>query len=112
MGLRRLSQAAAWVFQVREITGRRLWIVIVDCWGVPTAPLRIARKNNMAKRSAQKMADELFALVETDQGKGFISDGYLGSTPEAVLRIARISLQYTERSARKLRKWIRKYTQE
>ena len=59
--------------------------------------------------NAGKMADELFALVESDQGKAFISDGMDCMKPSDIISAARTSLRYTEKVARKLRKWLGKH---
>ncbi len=59
----------------------------------------------MTKR--EKMAAELFLLVEGDQGKAFISDGLeVLPTPKDIVEAARTSLKYTERVAQTLRAWI------
>jgi hypothetical protein len=54
------------------------------------------------------LADELFALVEHDQGKAFISDGLDALTPMEIVAAARVALRHTERVARKLRAWLRR----
>ena len=59
----------------------------------------------MGKTKAQ-LADELFRLVERDQGAAFISDGLL---PERVFDVARISLHHSEAVARKLKRWLKKH---
>ena len=61
--------------------------------------------NSQSARSA-KLADELFLLVQGDQGKAFISDGLDVLTPADIVEAARTSLRYTERVARKLRQWL------
>ena len=55
------------------------------------------------------LADDLFRLVEHDQGKAFISDGLDVLSPRDILDAANTSLRYTERVARKLRRWLRNH---
>jgi len=55
------------------------------------------------------LTDELFALVQADQGFAFISDDDAKIPDEEVLNRARGALYYTERVARKLRKFIKKH---
>jgi hypothetical protein len=64
------------------------------------------------KDEASRLADEIFALVECDQGKGFISDG-LGAleTADRVFGTVRGALGATERAALKMRAWLRKHGQ-
>ena len=58
---------------------------------------------------AERMADELFFLVQYDQGKAFISDGMDCMKPSDIISAARSSLRRTERVARRLRRWLGKY---
>ncbi len=60
----------------------------------------------LADRRSARLADELFRLVETDQGKAFLSDGLDVLAPADIIRAARTSLWYTERVARKLRRFL------
>lgn len=59
----------------------------------------------MGKTKGQ-LADELFRLVERDQGMAFISDGTL---PDRVFIMARLSLRYSERVVQKLKRWLKKH---
>jgi len=54
------------------------------------------------------LANDLFQLVEADQGFAFISDGLGNLSREEIVGVARASLMYTENVARKLRKWIKR----
>jgi hypothetical protein len=60
----------------------------------------------------EKLAEELFLLVESDQGKAFISDGLGNQSRETIMGIARASLLYSENVCRKLRKWIKRNSSE
>jgi len=53
------------------------------------------------------LANDLFQLVEADQGFAFISDGLANLSREEILGVARASLVHTENVARKLKKWIK-----
>lgn len=59
-----------------------------------------------------ELADEVFRLVEYDQGMGFVSDG-LGAckTHPEFFGTVRGHLQYTKRAAEKLRRFLTKYDQ-
>ena len=59
----------------------------------------------MSERS-KALADSLFRAVEVVQGKAFISDGLDALPPASIVRAARTSLRYTEKTARILRQWI------
>lgn len=63
------------------------------------------------KEAAQALADELFGLVEFVQGKAFISDGCGSMSQADIFEMARTSLMYTEETAKKLRRWLKKYGQ-
>jgi len=52
------------------------------------------------------LADELFALVERDQGYSYISDGNGHMTRDQIVAVARASLEAHERCARALRRWL------
>jgi len=65
----------------------------------------------MAKRpSVAKLADELFAKVEYDQGVGFVSDGMgaIGSH-EAFFNAVRSAHKHTAAAERKMRAFLKKY---
>lgn len=60
----------------------------------------------------EKLAAEIFDLVEFDQGKGFISDGLDAlKTERELFEIVRGHLRASERAARKIRGWLKKYGQ-
>jgi hypothetical protein len=60
--------------------------------------------------SAAMLADEVFALVQFDQGKGFVSDGLNAlRTTAKVFEIVRGHLWHTERAAELMKNWLRKY---
>jgi len=63
-------------------------------------------------RTVEQLADEIFALVQFDQGKGFISDG-LGAleTQAKLFAVVRGHLEYTERAAKKIRRWLNSYAE-
>jgi hypothetical protein len=56
-----------------------------------------------------KKADEIFRLVEKDQGFAFISDG-LGAVKslQDLYAIVKITLRHTEKTARLIRAWLKK----
>ncbi len=62
---------------------------------------------SIADPRSTKLADELFVLVQGDQGKAFISDGLDALSPRDIVEAARTSLRFTEASARKLRRFIK-----
>ena len=64
------------------------------------------------KTENEELAEELFLLVEEDQGKAFISDGLGNQSCETIIGIARASLLYSENVCRKLRKWIKRKSSE
>ncbi len=70
-------------------------------------------KPDVSKLDGRKLGAELFGLVEADQGYAFISDGlgYNGDV-EKVFNVARGALRSTESSAKKIRRFLKKYGQE
>lgn len=68
----------------------------------------------MAKTpTVQKLAEEIFAAVQYDQGKAFISDGIEASRSRAQLfAVVRGSLKHSQLVVRKTRAFLRKYGQE
>lgn len=60
---------------------------------------------------SEKLAIELFALVERDQGKAFISDGMGALSTADIYEAARTSLIYSESVVRNLRKWLKRHGQ-
>lgn len=54
----------------------------------------------------EKLADDLFRLLEYDQGFSYISDGMGGQTREDIISIAQVALRSHEKCARLLRKWL------
>lgn len=63
-----------------------------------------------ANKTVEALADEIFRLVEADQGKGFISDGLGALESKATLfSVVRGHLVRTERAARKIRRWLNGY---
>lgn len=64
------------------------------------------------KKSVNALADEIFALIQEDQGFGFISDGLGGLKSEKELfTVIRGALKHTELAAKKIRAWLKKYNQ-
>jgi hypothetical protein len=58
------------------------------------------------------LAEELFSLVEFDQGKAFISDGIGVLTRQSVVNLAKQSLEiYQRRLIPKLERFIKKHSQ-
>jgi phage gp16-like protein len=53
---------------------------------------------------------ELWAAVEEPQGSAFVSDGVERLADEEVLRIAAAALVHTNRTARRLRDFLRRHT--
>lgn len=66
----------------------------------------------MKQPPVASLADEIFFLVQVDQGFGFISDG-LGALPsrQKVFDTVRGALKASERATRKMRRWLKKYGQ-
>lgn len=66
----------------------------------------------MKRLTVALLADEIFRLVQEDQGFGFVSDG-MGALPDRknVFAFVRGALKHTERAAGKMRRWLRKYGQ-
>lgn len=64
------------------------------------------------KKNVAALADEIFALVERDQGFGFICDG-LGAlkNKEKLFAVVRGALKHTELAAKKMRKWLKTHGQ-
>ncbi len=58
------------------------------------------------------IGDELFELVQADQGRAFIADSLDDMPADGVLRIARGALKHTERTARLLRKFIKQHEED
>lgn len=64
----------------------------------------------MKKESVGFLADEIFQMVEHDQGFAFISDGLNScKNKKQLFATVRGALKYTEISARKMRKWLKRY---
>lgn len=60
--------------------------------------------------TAQELSDELFLLVETDQGKAFISDGISPSwTPEDYFMAVRMSLRRTKKVAATMQDFLERH---
>lgn len=58
------------------------------------------------------LADEIFDLVQTDQGKAFISDGMgAAKSPEHLFAVVRHSLKRSRSVVRKTEAWLKKYGQ-
>lgn len=57
-------------------------------------------------RADPKLARELFALVEKDQGFAFISDGIEGLSRKQIFDLANGSLKYSRRVVRKLEQFM------
>ena len=56
------------------------------------------------------IGEELFDLVEYDQGKGFISDGlHAVSEAEAVAIVRDVALPRSRSAVRKMAAWLKKY---
>lgn len=70
--------------------------------------------NERRKLNPQKLGAEIFGLVEADQGYAHISDA-LGTNniedADSVFNTVRRALSATESSARKMRRFLRKYGQ-
>lgn len=61
-------------------------------------------------KTVAALADELFGLVQLDQGKGFVSDGLeVIETRAEFFEIVRGHLEHSERACQKLRAFLRKY---
>lgn len=58
----------------------------------------------------EKLADELFRLVEKDQGKGFISDG-LGvlKNEDEFFEVVKMHLNYSRIVVKRIESFLRKY---
>ncbi len=67
--------------------------------------------NTAAKnKSVSKLADELFQLVQEDQGKAFISDGLDIISPHRKLfAVVRGALYHNRIASRKIALWLRQY---
>lgn len=63
-----------------------------------------------AESGVEDLGAELFDLVQNAQGRGFVSDGisYVDGRAQ-FFRIVRGHLQETERAARLIRKFLKKY---
>lgn len=59
--------------------------------------------------SIEFLADEIFTMVQHDQGRGFISDGMgVAKSQEQLFDWVESALYHTECSARIMRKWLKK----
>lgn len=56
-----------------------------------------------------KLGRALFALVEEDQGRAFISDGIENQTTQEIIALARGSLRRSRQVVRKLEAFIAKH---
>lgn len=61
--------------------------------------------------TTEELAEELFKLVECDQGKAFISDGIGVLSEEGIYGLARQTISINERLNRKLKAWLKKHQQ-
>lgn len=62
------------------------------------------------KKNVGALADEIFQIVEEDQGYAFISDGLNSiKSRKKLFATVRGALKHTEISARKIRKWLKKH---
>ena len=57
------------------------------------------------------LAAELFALVEFDQGKAFISDGMGNLSRAEIIKVARMALRHTEVTADHLRSFLSRFNE-
>lgn len=70
------------------------------------------KTTRMMSRSTVFLGDEIFSAVQDAQGRGFISDGLCAlDTPEQVFAAVRGHLKNTERAAKIVRQWLRKYNE-
>jgi len=70
----------------------------------------VARHNPRNGKPDPKLAEELFALVEEDQGYAFISDGIEVLSKKEILWLARASLKHTKIVVNRLEKFIYRYS--
>ena len=56
---------------------------------------------------SEELADSLFAAVEMEHGRAFISDGLGVLSDERIVAIARGSLLHSRRVVRKLEAWLK-----
>lgn len=64
------------------------------------------------KKTVAQLADEIFNLVQTDQGRAFISDGIEAArSPEHLFAVVRGSLKHSRIVVKKTRAFLRKYGQ-
>jgi hypothetical protein len=64
-------------------------------------------------QTVEQLAEELFALVEYDQGKGFVSDGLAAlKTHDEFWKVVKIATAATDRASAKLHSFLKKYHQE
>lgn len=63
------------------------------------------------KTKSEILGDELFLLIERDQGKAFISDGIGMLSEDQIFALARQSLAISENIAKKLRMWLKRHGQ-
>lgn len=66
----------------------------------------------MAKKklpSSQELDDELFLLIEAEQGYAFISDGVHVLPPERIINVARASLTHHRKCVKLLSGFVKKY---
>ena len=65
---------------------------------------------DLALPAVPRMADELFRLVEYNQGKAFISDGMgVFATREELLAVVRGCLAQSRLATNKMAAWLEKY---
>lgn len=62
----------------------------------------------MTRKRAQDLGEQLFELVERDQGYAYISDAIEGWSRGRLMDLALDSARAHERCAQKLRRWERK----
>lgn len=69
----------------------------------------MSRKTAVSVNDAGGLADELFALVETDQGNFYVSDGDYPPDRKAFFAIVRGQLEHGRIAVRQMRTFLKKY---
>lgn len=73
----------------------------------------MSASRNKAKETVQQLAEEIFGLVENDQGKAFISDGIEAcKSRRELFAVVRGSLKHSRIVVKKTRAFLRKYGEE
>lgn len=57
----------------------------------------------------EKLGDELFRLVERDQGFAFISDGIGLLSEDKIFELARETIKLNNRVNRKIKRWLKNH---